>query len=66
MPATTLPVFNKDGKTVKFSVGSPYRDILKQKENPVIDEAFELPFVPNGLDLVIQPDWLSARGWFRP
>ena len=31
-----------------------------------IDEAFELPFVPNGLDLVIQPDWLSARGWFRP
>jgi MoaA/NifB/PqqE/SkfB family radical SAM enzyme len=41
MPATTLPVFNKDGKTVKFSVGSPYRDILKEKENGVIDEAFE-------------------------
>lgn len=31
-----------------------------------IDDAFELPFVPNGLDLVVQPDWLSDRGWFRP
>jgi hypothetical protein len=31
-----------------------------------IDDAFELPFVPNGLDLVIQPDWLSQRGWWRP
>lgn len=31
-----------------------------------IDDAFELPFVPNGLDLVVQPDWLSARGWFKP
>jgi len=31
-----------------------------------IDEAIELPFVPNGLDIVVQPDWLSNRGWFRP
>lgn len=31
-----------------------------------IDDAFELPFVPNGLDLVVQPDWLSSRGWFKP
>jgi len=30
-----------------------------------IDEAIDLPFDPNGLDMVIQPDWLSARGWFR-
>src|SRR5690606_28826489 len=40
MPATTLPVFNKDGQTVKFSVGSPYRDLLKQKEHAVIDDVF--------------------------
>jgi hypothetical protein len=25
-----------------------------------------LPFIGNGLDLVLQPDWLSAQGWFRP
>ena len=31
-----------------------------------VDEAIGLPFVPNGLDMVIQPDWLSQRGWFRP
>lgn len=30
-----------------------------------IDEAKDLPFVPNGLDVVIQPDWLENRGWFR-
>jgi len=30
-----------------------------------IDEALDLPFDPNGLDMVIMPDWLSMRGWFR-
>jgi hypothetical protein len=30
-----------------------------------IDEAMGLPFVPNGLDQQIQPDWLNHRGWFR-
>lgn len=29
-----------------------------------IDDAEGLPFVPNGLDLTIQPDWLAQRGWF--
>jgi hypothetical protein len=31
-----------------------------------IDEAIELPFVPNGLDMIVNPDWLSNRGWWRP
>lgn len=32
-----------------------------------IDEAAPpLPFIGNGLDLVLQPDWLSATGWWRP
>lgn len=31
-----------------------------------IDEALDLPFVSNGLDIVITPDWLNQRGWFRP
>lgn len=31
-----------------------------------IDDAVELPFTPNGLDIVVQPDWLKQRGWFRP
>jgi len=30
-----------------------------------VDTALDLPFDPNGLDMVIQPDWLSMRGWFR-
>lgn len=29
-----------------------------------IDDADGLPFVPNGLDLTVQPDWLAQRGWF--
>lgn len=31
-----------------------------------VDEAYELPFDPNGLDMVVQPDWFQNRGWFRP
>jgi hypothetical protein len=30
-----------------------------------IDQALDLPFTPNGLDIVVQPDWLEQRGWFR-
>ena len=30
-----------------------------------IDEALDLPFLSNGLDLLVTPDWLSRRGWFR-
>lgn len=30
-----------------------------------IDQALNLPFTPNGLDIVVQPDWLEQRGWFR-
>jgi len=31
-----------------------------------IDDAVGLPFVPNGQDQRVQPDWLQLRGWFRP
>jgi hypothetical protein len=31
-----------------------------------IDEAIGLPFVPNGQDQTVQPDWIAKRGWFRP
>lgn len=42
MPATTLPVFNKDGEAMKVSVGGPYRNLLqdKQKELDLIDDVF--------------------------
>ena len=30
-----------------------------------IDEALDLPFIPNGLDMVVQPDWLDQRGWWK-
>lgn len=29
------------------------------------DDAIGLPFTPNGLEWLIQPDWLSERGWLR-
>jgi MoaA/NifB/PqqE/SkfB family radical SAM enzyme len=43
MPATTLPVFNKDGQSVKFSPGSPYRNLLneKEKEREVVEAVFD-------------------------
>lgn len=31
-----------------------------------IDEAENLPFMANGLDVLIKPDWLQNRGWVRP
>ena len=31
-----------------------------------IDDAAELPFDHRGLDIVVQPDWLENRGWWRP
>jgi len=31
-----------------------------------LDDAEGLPFVPNGQDQAVQPDWLQMRGWFRP
>jgi hypothetical protein len=30
-----------------------------------IDEALDLPFDPNGLDIIVQPDWLQRRGWWK-
>lgn len=30
-----------------------------------VDQALDLPFTPTGLDMVVQPDWLEQRGWFR-
>lgn len=30
-----------------------------------IDEAMFLPFVTNGLDIIVTPDWLQQKGWFR-
>jgi hypothetical protein len=31
-----------------------------------VPDAVELPFDPNGLDMVVNPDWLEMRGWWRP
>jgi hypothetical protein len=31
-----------------------------------IDVGVNLPYSPNGLDVLVQPDWLQSRGWFRP
>lgn len=31
-----------------------------------VDQAENLPFTTNGLDVLVTPDWLQNRGWFRP
>ena len=41
MPATTLPIFNKDGEAKKSSIGTPYRDLLKNQEDFHIDEVID-------------------------
>jgi hypothetical protein len=30
-----------------------------------IDTGIDLPFTPDGLDVLIQPDWTEERGWCR-
>jgi hypothetical protein len=30
-----------------------------------IDDALVLPVIADGNDILIQPDWLAARGWFK-
>ena len=30
-----------------------------------VDEALNLPAEPNGLDIIVTPDWLARRGWGR-
>jgi len=31
-----------------------------------VDDALEMPFDSNGLDVILNPDWLTGRGWFKP
>lgn len=31
-----------------------------------LDTGYDLPYYSNGLDMLVQPDWLNKRGWFRP
>ena len=41
MPASILPIFNKDGETRKMAMGSPYKALLAPKENAHIDGVFD-------------------------
>ena len=55
------------GASISFlTVGEQNTPIETSELILFIDDAVYLPFVPNGLDMVIQPDWLSQRGWWRP
>lgn len=53
MPVTWLTLCEKNASP------SLHRPILS------IEDAIGLPMDPNGLDLVVQPDWLAMRGWFK-
>lgn len=41
MPASILPIFNKDGQTRKIAMGSPFKALLTQTENTHIDGVFD-------------------------
>jgi hypothetical protein len=41
MPASILPIFNKDGQTRKMAVGSPYKALLEKTETAHIDGVFD-------------------------
>jgi hypothetical protein len=68
--AQTDPVVIPD-----IPVGPPVTWFTLCRKNPThdlsqpllfIDDVYQMPFYPNGLDMVIQPDWLQWRGWFLP
>lgn len=40
MPASILPIYDKDGHTRKMAIGSPFKALLQNKENTHIDEVF--------------------------
>jgi MoaA/NifB/PqqE/SkfB family radical SAM enzyme len=40
MPASILPIYDKNGHTRKMAIGSPFKALLEQKENTHIDDVF--------------------------
>jgi hypothetical protein len=49
-------------------IGDPVTFFTMSNGNQLIlfiDEAEGLPFVANGLDMVVNPDWLQQRGWWK-
>lgn len=48
-----------------FTMSELQTDYAASKLLFFIDDAKVLPFTPNGLDLIVTPDWLENRGWFR-
>lgn len=40
MPASILPIYDKNGHTRKMAIGSPFKALLEQKDNAHIDDVF--------------------------
>ena len=40
MPASILPIYDKNGHTRKMAIGSPFKAVLEQKDNAHIDDVF--------------------------
>ncbi|HEX7778187.1 MAG TPA: radical SAM protein, partial [Vicinamibacterales bacterium] len=40
MPASILPIYDKNGHTRRMAIGSPFKALLEQKENSHIDDVF--------------------------
>jgi hypothetical protein len=58
---------------VSVPIGPPIRFLILAEYGPLdppliayIDMGEGLPYIGNGLDQVVIPDWLDERGWFRP
>jgi hypothetical protein len=54
---------------VEVPIGPPITHFIMSLNAGVpllyIDQAYDLPFTPDGLDVVVTPDWLDERGWGR-
>lgn len=49
-----------------FTLSMRAATVLQSELLYYVDVAEVLPFASNGLDMVVNPDWVQARGWFRP
>ena len=60
-----IPACRSARRLSYFTMCEKHATIFNGKLILFIDEALELPFDPNGLDMVVQPDWLQKRGWWQ-
>ena len=61
-----IPGISADTNVTHFTLVKPHPTIPDNGELQVfIDDVEGVPFIANGLDVMVQPDWVQDQGWFR-